>query len=339
MKKSMTVGSFFSGCGGLDLGLINAGFRINWANDLDIHACEVYKKNIGSIICDDIQKINVSDLSPVDVITGGFPCQPFSSAGNRLGIEDHRGNLFFETLRFVKFFKPKVVLFENVRGLLSIKNLNGEKLINDIIEVLSNIEDEVGYNVNYKLIKSSDFGVPQNRYRVFIIGIRKDLNKKFIFPEPTSINYDLTVGGVLKNTEGLSDMDHWPLSPQQKLLIPYIKEGGSWKNIPYDVLPERFKKIRDNLKLYHSPNFYRRFSRNEINGTITASSQPENCGILHPIEHRRYTVREIARIQSFPDNFIFNLQNIQNSYKVIGNAVPPKMAEHLGAAIKNQIFS
>jgi DNA (cytosine-5)-methyltransferase 1 len=104
-------------------------------------------------------------------------------------------------------------------------------------------------------------------------------------------------------------------------------------------LPERFKKIRDNLKLYHSPNFYRRFSRDEINGTITASAQPENCGILHPIEHRRYTVREIARIQSFPDNFIFNLQNIQNSYKVIGNAVPPKMAEHIALAIKNQIFS
>ena len=334
----MKLGSFFSGCGGLDLGFKQSGFDIQWANDFDQHACEVYSKNIGEIFHKSILDLKFEELSPVDIITGGFPCQPFSTAGNRLGIDDHRGNLFFETLRFVKHFKPKVVVFENVRGLLSIKNNQGGKLIDDMVEVLSNIDGEVGYNVQYKLLKSSDYEVPQNRNRVFIIGVRNDIKKTFHFPESIHSDLDLSVNNIITNLKGLKDQKHWQLSPQQSRMIPYIKEGGSWKDIPYEVLPERLKKIRDNIKFYRSPNFYRRFSRSEINGTITASAQPENCGIIHPLEDRRFTVREIARIQSFPDNFIFELSNIQNSYKVIGNAVPPKLAEHVARAIKNQIF-
>lgn len=336
----MTVGSFFSGCGGLDLGFKQAGFDIKWANDFDKDACEVYSKNLGEIIHGDITKLDENTLENVEVITGGFPCQPFSSAGNRLGIEDNRGNLFFETLRFIQKIRPKVVVFENVRGLLSTKNITGNLLIDDISSILSNIEDDFGYDVTWKLLLSSDYEVPQKRYRVFIVGVRKDLEIKFKFPPPV-LNIDtskLTVSKIISGLDGTSDQESWELSPQQKLLIPYIREGGSWKDVPYEVLPERFKKIRDNLKKYHSPNFYRRFSRNEINGTITASSQPENCGIIHPLENRRYTVREIARIQSFPDDFIFNLKRIQSSYKVIGNAVPPKMAYHLGLEIKNQVF-
>ncbi len=334
----MKLGSFFSGCGGLDLGFKNAGFKIHWANDFDQHACEVYRKNIGDIFCKGIQDLDVNELTNVDVITAGFPCQPFSTAGNRRGTEDHRGNLFFETLRFVKHFKPSVLVFENVRGLLSINNSHGSKLIDDMIEVLGDIDGEVGYNVKYKLLKASDFEVPQNRHRVFIVGIRKDIDKEFFFPEPIQSKKDLTVGSIIKNIKGKKDHDYWQLSPQQSKMIPFIKEGGSWKDIPYDILPERFKKIRNDLKHYRSPNFYRRFARNEINGTITASAQPENCGIIHPLEDRRYSVREIARIQSFPDNFIFGLNGIQNSYKVIGNAVPPKLAEYIAKAIKTQIF-
>jgi len=335
----MKLGSFFSGCGGLDLGFIQAGYDVVWANDIDKHACQVYEKNIGEIIHDSIVNLDPIDLEKVDIITGGFPCQPFSTAGNRKSVLDHRGNLFFETLRLVKHHKPKVVVFENVRGLLSSKNESGGSLLKDIVDVLGDIDGEVGYDVNYKLLKSSDYEVPQNRFRVIIVGIRKDLkiDFKFPYPVPTAIE-DLSVANILGNTKGLKDNKHWELSPQQKILVPHITEGGSWKDIPYDILPPRFKKIRSDMKKYGSPNFYRRFSRNEINGTITASSQPENCGILHPLEDRRYTVREIARIQSFPDDFVFELPSIQANYKVIGNAVPPKMAYHIAMAIKDQVF-
>jgi DNA (cytosine-5)-methyltransferase 1 len=336
----MKLGSLFSGCGGLDLGFHNSGFQIEWANDFDNDACSVYRQNLGDIIEEDITKLSLDNLKKVDVITGGFPCQPFSSAGNRLGVEDNRGNLFFETLRFVKKFKPKIVLFENVRGILSIKNKDGNKYIDDIVDILTNIDNEVGYNVKYKLLLSSDYDVPQNRYRVIIVGVRKDLNQHFSFPEPIIQNdiSNLTVSKIINNTDNTLNNQHWEFSPQQKQMVQYITEGGSWKDIPYEVLPDRFRRIRDNIKFYRSPNFYRRFARNEINGTITASAQPENCGIIHPLENRRYTIREIARIQSFPDDFKFDENKIVNNYKVIGNAVPPKMAEHIANQIKYQFF-
>ena len=124
-------------------------------------------------------------------------------------------------------------------------------------------------------------------------------------------------------------------------MVEQIPEGGSWKNIPYENLAPRFQRIRDDMQRYHSPNFYRRFSRDEINGTITASAQPENCGIIHPVHNRRYTIREIARIQSFPDDFVFiddTLKNIVAMYKVIGNAVPVKLGEAMATAIMQQVF-
>jgi len=333
----MTVGSFFSGCGGLDLGLINSGFDVKWANDFNQYACKVYEQNIGEIVCEDITKIQSDYFPKVDIITGGFPCQPFSNAGNRNGVEDDRGNLFFETLRFIKKLKPKVVVFENVRGLLSIKNKTGNLLILDIISILNKLDNNLGYNAKFQLMLSSDFNVPQQRYRVFIVGIRNDIKKDFYFPQPTLFDSkeNLCVNSIINNIENQKNLEYWDLSPQQRKMIEYIPEGGSWKNIPYDILPERFKKIRDNIKLYHSPNFYRRFSRKEINGTITASAQPENCGIIHPIENRRYNVREIARIQSFPDTFVFPETTITNKYKVIGNAVPPLLANSIGDSIRN----
>ena len=124
-------------------------------------------------------------------------------------------------------------------------------------------------------------------------------------------------------------------------MITYIPEGGSWKDVPYERLAPRFQRIRDNMKKYRSPNFYRRFSRDEINGTITASAQPENCGIIHPTENRRYTIREVARIQSFPDDFLFiddTPKNITAMYKVIGNAVHVTLAQNVASAIMEQIF-
>jgi DNA (cytosine-5)-methyltransferase 1 len=198
----------------------------------------------------------------------------------------------------------------------------------------------MGYNVDYKLINASDYGVPQNRQRVLFIGIRKDLNIDFVFPKKMD-KKGLTVGDILNIPDDVPNQVDWPLSPQAMEMIEYIPEGGSWKDVPYEHLAPRFRKIRDNMKKYHSPNFYRRFARNEICGTMTASAQPENCGIVHPVENRRFTIREVARIQTFPDDFIFiddNMKNITAMYKVIGNAVPVKMANAIATAIKEQIF-
>lgn len=327
--------SMFSGIGGLDLGFERSGFRTVWANDNFLAAAETYKRNVGPIDTRSIDDVPIEDLPDGDVLLAGFPCQPFSNAGNRRGVSDPRGTLFFSTLRFIDSHKPKVVVFENVRGLLSIINPDGTKLIDGIVKEL----EDRDYIVDYKLLSASDYDVPQNRYRVFIVGVLKShSDKKFKFPDPIAKS-NLTLKYVLKNLpKNDPNNEHWELSPQAKNLIEFIPEGGSWKSVPYDKLPERLKRIRDDMKRYHSPNFYRRFARDEICGTVTAAATPENSGILHPLENRRFTVREIARIQSFPDDFIFMGKSIASKYKQIGNAVPPNLAYAVATAIKEQYF-
>lgn len=338
-KEKPKMVSLFSGCGGLDLGFETAGFDIVWANDFDSDAQAVYRLNIGEIDGRDILSVGEDDIPDCDILTAGFPCQPFSNAGNRKGVHDSRGMLYKECLRIIEKKMPKVIVFENVKGLLSTKYIDGRKLVDVIVEDLSNMNG-IGYNVDYKLINASDYGVPQNRQRVLFIGIRKDLNIDFVFPKKMD-KKGLTVGDILNIPNDVPNQVDWPLSPQAMEMIEYIPEGGSWKDVPYEHLAPRFRKIRDNMKKYHSPNFYRRFARNEICGTMTASAQPENCGIVHPVENRRFTIREVARIQTFPDDFIFiddNMKNITAMYKVIGNAVPVKMANAIATAIKEQIF-
>ncbi len=338
-KERPKMVSLFSGCGGLDLGFETAGFDIVWANDFDSDAQAVYRLNIGEIDGRNIMSVGEEDIPDCDILTAGFPCQPFSNAGNRKGVHDSRGMLYKECLRIIEKKMPKVIVFENVKGLLSTKYIDGRKLVDVIVEDLANM-NEIGYNVDYKLINASDYGVPQNRQRVLFIGIRKDLNIDFVFPKKMD-KKGLTVGDILEMPDDVPNQVDWPLSPQAMEMIAYIPEGGSWKDVPYEHLAPRFRKIRDNMKKYHSPNFYRRFARNEICGTMTASAQPENCGIVHPVENRRFTIREVARIQTFPDDFIFiddNMKNITAMYKVIGNAVPVKMANTIATAIKEQIF-
>ncbi|MFQ9514364.1 MAG: DNA cytosine methyltransferase [Eubacterium sp.] len=342
MKKVKTkpkMVSLFSGCGGLDLGFKMADFDIIWANDFDSDAQAVYRLNIGEIDERDIISVGEDEIPDCDILTAGFPCQPFSNAGNRKGVHDSRGMLYKECLRIIEKKMPKVIVFENVKGLLSTKYIDGRKLVDVIIEDLSSM-NEIGYNVDYKLINSSDYGVPQNRQRVVFVGVRKDLEVDFVFPDKQE-KQGLTLGNILDIPVDVANQVDWPLSPQAMEMITYIPEGGSWKDVPYEHLAPRFKKIRDNMKKYHSPNFYRRFGRNEICGTMTASAQPENCGIVHPTENRRFTIREVARIQSFPDDFIFidnNMRDVTAMYKVIGNAVPVKMANVIANAIRTQIF-
>lgn len=327
-NKKPTVVSMFSGCGGFDLGLKKAGFNILWANDIDKDCIITYQKNIGEIILGDVREIEVPKFDNVDLLVAGFPCQPFSNAGSRLGLNDDRGNLFKEPFRFIKKLQPKAIVFENVRGLLSFKSQDGKgKFIDELVTELRNS----GYYTSYRLLNFSHFGIPQNRIRVVIIAVKDEKYLEHVFPEVV-IGKDLS---ILKTLEGLDDnipnqSEIMKLNPQALHYGNLIKEGGSWKDIPYDQLPERWKKIRDDMPRYHYPKFFRRYSRNDISGTITAAFKPENAAVFHPIEGRIFSVREIARIQTFPDDFIFDGSTVKSKYQQIGNAVPPLIAELIG---------
>jgi DNA (cytosine-5)-methyltransferase 1 len=332
--------SLFSGCGGLDCGFKKAGFNIVFANDFDADAQAVYSLNLGSIDKRDILTVQEDEIPNGDILTAGFPCQPFSNAGNRKGVHDSRGMLYKECLRIIKQKMPKVIVFENVKGLLSTKYIDGRNLADVIVSDLAEMNG-LGYNVVHQLVNAADYGVPQNRQRVLFVGIRKDLGKTFVFPAPQDKS-KMTLRHILPVPEGVENNVDWQFSPQALDMISYIPEGGSWKDVPYEHLAPRFQRIRDDMKKYHSPNFYRRFSRDEICGTMTASAQPENCGIIHPTEDRRFTVREVARIQTFPDNFKFitdTPKNITAMYKVIGNAVPVNLAYAIASAIMEQVFN
>jgi DNA (cytosine-5)-methyltransferase 1 len=215
------------------------------------------------------------------------------------------------------------------------QNPDGKKLIDAIEQELV----ARSYIVSFKLLNSSQYGVPQNRERVVIVAVRRKRGVHQFDFDLVQKKQGKSIGETIGDIPNkLSDQEHWELSPQSKAIIRHIPEGGSWKSVPYEHLPERLKRIHDNMERYHSPNFYRRFSFDEIMGTVTAASTPENSGILHPREPRRYTVREIARFQTFPDNFRFCGRSISSKYKQIGNAVPPELARRIALAIKKQYF-
>lgn len=333
-KKPRLI-SLFSGCGGLDLGFHQAGFEVVYANDIAEAVRETYQANLGPIEIADICQVDKSNLPKCDIILAGVPCQPFSNAGNRGSMNDKRGILFQEVIKIVELKSPKVILLENVRGFMSSKDDRGVLMPQRIKEELK----QHGYNLEYKLVNASDYGVPQNRYRLIMIGVRDDVKKEFVFPKPILNKSKLTIGSIIGKKKPLNEEEEvWNLSPQAVEIAKHIPEGGSWKNVPYEFLPHRLKKIRNNIKKYRSPNFYRRFSRDEIMGTITAASTPENSGIIHPTELRRYSVREIARFQSFPDTFKFLGSSVSQKYKMIGNAVPVKLAFHIAKKVKEDIF-
>ncbi len=330
-----TVLSMFSGCGGMDLGFLNAGYDIVWANDINPDACLTYKKNIGSIIEADVNDLEIPKINDLDVLIAGFPCQPFSNAGNRKGVGEKRGTLYMNTIEFISHLHPKIVLLENVRGLLSTKTQTGY-LLEEICMELT----ELGYEVHFKLVNASHYGVPQNRLRVFIVGILSDDSMgRFKFPHVIE-GLDLSIGTCISNIEkGTPNHDQFlHLNPQAVYLGGLVPEGGSWKDIPYELLPDRLKRIRDDMAKYRWPNFYRRYHRGEVAGTVTAAFKPENAGVWHPFEKRVLSAREIARIQSFPDDFIFEAKSTKAIYEMIGNAVPPRLAKVFADAFRSVLI-
>lgn len=394
-KMSKRIASLFFGCGGLDLGF-SGGFHfrgtncprldtnIVFANDFDKDACNCYNANPllteDGVDCrlDDIRNIPTTEIPDFHILLAGFPCQPFSNAGSRKGVNDAngRGTLFEECHRIISEkiasgHRPQAFVFENVRGILSSHVENGNTVPDEIVRIM----DDLGYDVTYKLVCASDYGVPQKRFRVLIIGIdhelgiepfdfdslQKIVEEESIPSEHFGMKEELVLGRILQGADKQNDHVVWSFSPGTQHMVELIGScqhgaeafaqfhdgyklediqqdcfvGRSWKDVPYEQMSPRFQRIYDNPQRYHAPKFYRRFAFGEICGTLTASAQPDKCGITHPIEHRRYSVRECARIQSFPDEYLFGNIPIQSQYKVIGNAVPPVMAWVVAKALLN----
>lgn len=321
----------FAGGGGLALGLEKAGFKSVMLNELEKVPCETLKSNRPhwNVVQGDISNIDFTEFEgKVDLLTGGFPCQPFSYAGKKLGLDDIRGTLVFEMIRAIREVKPKVFLAENVKGL---ENDNNGKTLSTIIEFI----EESGYTiVENNVYKMMMYQVPQKRERLILIGIRNDLADNVKFGQPPYFKKVVTVKDALKKGE-LYD-SNVPDSPGQKYparkeeIMSFVPEGGYWKDLPLELQME-----------YMKGSFYlgggktgmaRRLSWNEPSLTLTcapAQKQTERC---HPSENRPLTIREYARIQTFPDDWFFKGTTTE-IYKQIGNAVPVNFAMAIGKSI------
>ena len=337
-NRDFTSIELFAGAGGLAIGLEQAGIKCLALNEYDHWACETLRRNRPdwNIIEADVRKVFFSHLrDKVDIVTGGFPCQAFSYAGKKLGLNDARGTLFYEFARVVQETNPAICIGENVRGLLSHEN-------GRTIEGMISILDEIGYNViSPRIFKTIFYKVPQKRERVLIVGIRKDLNHHlFEFPTPFTKVY--TLSDAFKKGE-LYDCDV-PDSPgsnypkNKKEVLDLVPAGGYWRDLPIDL-----------QKAYMGGSYYlgggktgmaRRMSWAEPSLTLTCSPAQKQTERCHPEETRPFTVREYARIQTFPDNWIFS-GAVSQQYKQIGNAVPVNFAKEVGFSIikfLNKIF-
>ena len=332
----MQLISLFSGCGGLDLGFERAGFDIPVANEFDKTIWETFKVNHPKtkLIEGDVRQITREDMDPyiegeIDGIIGGPPCQSWSEAGSLKGIEDARGQLFFDYIRILTEFKPKFLLAENVSGMLANRH-------SDAVQNILKLFDEAGYDVSLTLVNAKDYGVAEERKRVFYIGFRKDLGIQFEFPKGSTEDdkRKITLRDII-----------WDL---QETAVP---SGPKNHHNPEAV----------NNNEYFTGAYSTIFmSRNRVKGwdeqayTVQASGRQcqlhpqapkmvkvgkDDCRFVEGKEHlyRRMTIREVARVQGFPDDFKFIYEDTNNAYKMIGNAVPVNLAYEIGVAIKNAL--
>lgn len=318
-----TVVSTFSGCGGMDLGFEEAGFQTVWANDVEPDAIRTFEANFGPGIMrpGDIRTIDpYSDASipNSDLVIGGFPCQDFSNVWKQPGLNGERGNLYKNFRDFVDAKKPKAFVAENVKGLL---NANGREAIRTIVADLENIEP--GYLVKPRLYNFAEYGVPQFRERVLIVGVRKDTGFNFVHPKPThgprgELPY-VSSGQALANVDLVpfnSDLPRQNVKTRQRLEL--IPEGENYTSIPEDH-PLYVKGLISHV--------YRRLDRNKPSPTVIASGGGGTWG-YHYEEARALTNRERARLQTFPDDFIFYGTHAEVR-RQIGNAVPPQGVKEL----------
>lgn len=321
----------FAGAGGLALGLEKAGFSSLGLVELDKDASNTLKVNRPNwnVINDDIANISKLDLEnlfnikkgELDLLSGGSPCQSFSYAGKRLGLEDARGTLFYHYAVFLDKLQPKMFLFENVKGLKTHDKGRTYATILDIFE-------KEGYVIQKDVLNAWDFGVPQKRERLITIGIRKDLAKKIHFEFPTPKEYKPVLRDILLDcpvSEGAS------YSTYKKKIFEMVPPGGYWRDIPEDIAKEYMKSCW--YMEGGRTGILRRLSLDEPSLTVLTSPSQKQTDRCHPLEARPFTVRENARCQSFPDDWVF-CGSIGQQYKQVGNAVPVNLAYEVGLKIK-----
>ena len=307
----MNLISLFSGCGGMDLGFKKAGFNILWANDIDTKACETYARNFGSHInCGDIAEIDYSSIPEADLILGGFPCQDFSMIWKRGGINTERGNLYANFVQTVSQKNPMMFVAENVKGLLS---ANNKTAINQIVEDFSNTGKH-GYKTDVHLVNFADYGTPQLRERVLIIGVRKDIDLTFNIPPPShNVKNYISAKEALKDVEKVKyNNEHQKILKRTIEKLKLIKPGGNFTDIPKDS-PHYVKGMISHV--------YRRLHPDKPSKTIIAAGGGGTWG-YHYSEPRPLTNRERARLFGYPDSFVFE-GTITEVRKQIGNSVPP----------------
>lgn len=326
-NKNYKVLELFAGAGGLASGLEKSGFSTVGLVEIDKYAAETLRINrpnwnvIERDIIDVAEKgiykyINKDE--EIDLISGGYPCQSFSYAGHRKGLDDARGTMFYYYAKILEQVMPKVFLAENVRGLIS---HDGGKTLDTMI----NVFEDIGYNVSHYILKSNDYNVAQKRQRTVIIGVRNDLKIDYLPPKP--YEYKPVLKDALKDVP-LSGGAKYP--EKKKKVLELVPPGGYWRDLPEEIAKEYMGKS------YYSTGgrtgMARRISWDEPSLTLTCSPAQKQTERCHPDETRPFTVREYARIQSFEDDWQF-YGSISQQYKQIGNAVPVEMARIIGLSI------
>lgn len=325
-KTAVTAIELFSGAGGIALGLEQAGISTLEYVEFDKACCETLRANRPewNVICDDIHNVSFKKYKDkVDIVTGGFPCQAFSYAGKKMGFDDTRGTLFHEFARCVKEVRPKMFLAENVRGLAS--HDNGRTL-----SVIIGVLEELGYTVQKQILNAAYFGVGQKRERIVIIGVKKGLPITFTYPKAEAKM--TTLREALKDCPASIGEQY---SEKKRKVLALVPPGGCWVDLPEEIAKEYMGKS------YYSGGgrrgMARRISWDEPSLTLTCSPSQKQTERCHPEETRPFTVREYARIQSFPDNWAFS-GGITDQYKQIGNAVPVELARRIGVQLKEAIL-
>lgn len=359
---NISVVSLFSGGGGLDLGFLKAGYDIIWATDINKDAVATYKANIGGeVICADLNDIDEDSIPNSDIIIGGPPCQSFSLAGKR-DPSDKRGQLIWKYLNILKRKRPKAFVFENVVGLLSAKNETGQL----VFPILCEAFEQIGYTVSAKVVNAADYGVPQFRKRVIVIGIQA--NRKFNFPAPThNCDGTLNLKKYVSVKEALDDLPKATNSPfvaklrtidninnflefvrdspvvtehttprmsdLDQYIINHVKPGGNYMDIPSDVPSVRIRRLQ---KEGGHTTCYGRLHPDKPAHTINTYFNRPNVGCnIHYKEKRLITVREALRLQSFPDSYKLIAKTKHAKHLIVGNAVPPIMANIIALQLKH----
>lgn len=330
----LTTIELFAGAGGLALGVEKAGFHTIGLVEFNKDACDTLKRNRPewNVICDDIANVSNQNLEQLfgikrrelDLLSGGAPCQSFSYAGKRLGLEDARGTLFYHYAVFLEKLQPKMFLFENVKGLLTHDGGKTYQIILDIFE-------KAGYEIQKDVLNAWDYGVAQKRERLITVGIRRDLINKVNFVFPQKHEYRPVLKDVLQN---VPDSVGVPYGEAKRKIFELVPPGGYWKDIDPNIA-KAYMKSCWNMGGGRT-GILRRLSMDEPSLTVLTSPSQKQTERCHPLEARPFTVRENARCQSFPDEWEF-CGSVMSQYKQVGNAVPVNLAYEVAKQIYNAL--